>query len=107
MVDRRVSDASLVDDPQLELELKQPYTETTISRVLNPFPEAVVADPVLAGRRHVGTFENDSLEDFYRPIDTYEGRHRYDPQFVWEKKEETRLVRKVNNQLPLPSLASR
>ena len=33
--------------------------------------------------------------DHYRPIETYEGIHRYDPDFVWEKTEEKRLVRKV------------
>jgi hypothetical protein len=65
-----------------------------------PFPEAVVADPVLAGRRrsHVGTFgDNESLEEFYEPIDAFEGKHRYDPKFEWDKKEETRLVRKVTS----------
>lgn len=43
----------------------------------------------------VGTFENESLESFYRPIDEYEGAHRFDPTFEWEKKEEQKIVRKV------------
>lgn len=81
-------------------ELDQPYEGKALDLTggLNPFPEAVVIDPVLAGRRrsHVGTFDNDSLEDFYKPIDAYEGKHRYDPKFQWEKKEETRVVRKVS-----------
>jgi hypothetical protein len=34
-------------------------------------------------------------KDRYRPVDSYEGIHRYDPDFVWEKGEEKRLVRKV------------
>lgn len=42
-----------------------------------------------------GTFDNDSLESFYKPIDEYEGRHRYDPEFEWDAKEEKRIVRKV------------
>lgn len=32
---------------------------------------------------------------FYKPIDTYEGIHRWDPDFEWDEKEEKRLVRKV------------
>jgi hypothetical protein len=35
-------------------------------------------------------------KDHYRPVESYEGIHRYDPDFVWEKKEEKRLVRKVH-----------
>jgi hypothetical protein len=35
--------------------------------------------------------------EFYRPIDSYEGRHRYDPSFEWTAKEEKKLVRKVRH----------
>jgi hypothetical protein len=35
---------------------------------------------------------------FYKPIDRYEGKHRYDPDFVWEPEEERKVVRKVRNQ---------
>ena len=41
-------------------------------------------------------FDNVSLEEYYKPIDSYEGRHRWDPDFVWDAKEERRVVRKVN-----------
>ena len=43
------------------------------------------------------TFANSGLSDgdYYNPIDSYEGRHRWDPQFQWEPKEEKRVVRKV------------
>jgi hypothetical protein len=34
-------------------------------------------------------------QDNYRPIDTYEGLHRYDPDFEWKPEEEKKLVRKV------------
>lgn len=39
----------------------------------------------------------DQSEDprYYKPIDSYEGLHRWDPDFEWEEWEETRLVRKV------------
>jgi len=46
-------------------------------------------------RAGVKAFDNVSLEDYYKPIDDYEGRHRWDPEFVWEAKEEKRVVRKV------------
>ena len=48
-------------------------------------------------RAGVKAFDNVSLEDYYKPIDDYEGRHRWDPEFVWEAKEEKRVVRKVDH----------
>lgn len=42
------------------------------------------------------TFLSTGLEENYAPIDTYEGRHRYDPAFRWSEGEETKLVRKVS-----------
>jgi len=33
--------------------------------------------------------------EHYRPVETYEGIHRYDPDFSWEPAEEKRVVRKV------------
>lgn len=35
--------------------------------------------------------------DSYRPIDTYEGAHRFDPLYEWTENEEKRLVRRVCN----------
>ncbi|KAL2443845.1 putative transporter [Exophiala dermatitidis] len=35
-------------------------------------------------------------EDTYVPIDKYEGRHRWDPQFQWDPIEEKQLVRKID-----------
>lgn len=81
-------------------ELDGPYGAEKLQMEggFNPFPEAVVADPVIVGRRRsqIGTFENESLESFYKPIDSFEGLHRYDPSFQWEPKEERRLVRKID-----------
>ena len=98
-------------------ELDQPFENVHITDVKQPFPEAVIAAPVLAGRRVssvasvderrrsvVGTFDNDSLQSFYQPIDKYEGKHRYDPTFEWEKKEEKRLVRKVFEDISIKSV---
>jgi hypothetical protein len=39
----------------------------------------------------------DTSEDprYYKPIPTYEGIHRWDPDFEWTEEEEKRLIRKV------------
>jgi hypothetical protein len=41
------------------------------------------------------TFLTAGLEDYYIPIDSYEGRHRFQPTFRWKEDEEKKLVRKV------------
>ncbi|KKA19078.1 Transporter [Rasamsonia emersonii CBS 393.64] len=40
----------------------------------------------------------DMTEDirYYKPIDTYEGIHRWDPEFEWEEWEEKKIVRKID-----------
>ncbi|OXV12100.1 hypothetical protein Egran_00139 [Elaphomyces granulatus] len=40
----------------------------------------------------------DATEDIrhYKPIDTYEGIHRWDPDFEWEEEEEKKIVRKID-----------
>ncbi|KAF1981184.1 MFS general substrate transporter [Aulographum hederae CBS 113979] len=43
-----------------------------------------------------GTFVTDGLDEHYRPLETYEGYHRYDPHFRWEESEEKRIVRKID-----------
>lgn len=42
-----------------------------------------------------GTFESREGHHFYRPIDSYEGLHRWDPNFQWTEQEEKKIVRKV------------
>lgn len=39
----------------------------------------------------------DTSEDprYYKPIPSYEGIHRWDPDFDWEEEEEKRVLRKV------------
>lgn len=43
-------------------------------------------------------FLSQGLSEHYTPIDSYEGRHRYDPKFQWTVQEEAKLVRKVRNE---------
>ncbi|KAL9620912.1 MAG: hypothetical protein Q9160_004565 [Pyrenula sp. 1 TL-2023] len=53
-------------------------------------------DDVQVGRPEA--FLSAGLTDHYTPIDSYEGRHRYDPKFQWTEEEEKRLVRKNTGQ---------
>jgi hypothetical protein len=43
-----------------------------------------------------GTFVSGASTELYQPIQSYEGRHRYDPSAEWTDKEEKRLVRRVS-----------
>lgn len=81
-----------------DAELNMPYSNVEIQDMKQPFPEAVMVQPVLAGRRRLGVFEEvgETNETFYAPVEAYEGKHRYDPSFEWEPKQEQRLVRKVS-----------
>ncbi|KXG45692.1 Major facilitator superfamily domain, general substrate transporter [Penicillium griseofulvum] len=43
-----------------------------------------------------GAFEAREGHHFYRPIDSYEGLHRWDPNFQWTEAEEKKIVRKID-----------
>ncbi|KAJ9635923.1 hypothetical protein H2201_000081 [Coniosporium apollinis] len=42
------------------------------------------------------TFMTTGLESYYKPIDKYEGLHRFDPEFEWEPEHELKVVRKID-----------
>ena len=44
----------------------------------------------------VSRTEEVSLEKYYVPIDTYEGRHRYDAKATWTTEEEIALIRRLD-----------
>jgi hypothetical protein len=72
-----------------KIDCEEPYV---------PAKQQVVDDDSNSSRTSIKeyrTFLSEGLNDFYVPIDTYEGRHRYDPKFRWEEYEEKKLVRKV------------
>jgi hypothetical protein len=51
---------------------------------------------------HYGTGEVLAIgadSSFYRPIEKYEGIHRWDPKFLWTEEEEKRLIRRVSGML--------
>lgn len=86
----------------------------SLRSVSEPEQEIYASDAVILNtslfKRAPGTVarsESSSLSDeFYKPIASFEGAHRYDPSFEWEEKEEKRLVRKVrmflDSRLELP-----
>lgn len=43
-----------------------------------------------------GAFETAGLETYYGPIESYEGKHRYDPDYKWTPEDEKKVVRKVS-----------
>ncbi|OJD35549.1 major facilitator superfamily [Diplodia corticola] len=45
------------------------------------------------------TFATSGLDKYYRPVEGYEGMHRYDPDFEWEPEEEQRVVRKIDKRI--------
>ncbi|KAH8730577.1 major facilitator superfamily domain-containing protein [Phaeosphaeriaceae sp. PMI808] len=52
------------------------------------------------GYREGATFAAEGLHhDQYRPVETYEGIHRYDPDFQWEPEEERKVVRKIDKRI--------
>ena len=44
--------------------------------------------------------------DLYKPPETYEGAHRFDPTLVWTEAEEKALVRKVRCESPHKLIAN-
>jgi hypothetical protein len=43
-------------------------------------------------------FETESaLQEHYKPIKSYEGYHRYDPNYTWSWEDEKRIIRKVRS----------
>lgn len=42
------------------------------------------------------SFDTTEAARFYKPVPTYEGYHRWDPDLEWDEQEEKKIVRKVN-----------
>ncbi|KAB8258388.1 major facilitator superfamily domain-containing protein [Aspergillus pseudonomiae] len=56
--------------------------------------------PVAAPKRvkdiSEGAFDTSEDPRYYKPIDDYEGIHRWDPDFEWGEQEEKKLIRKID-----------
>jgi hypothetical protein len=50
-----------------------------------------------ANNIHGGVFDDSRAAEFYKPIEKYEGKHRFDPHATWTAEEERKLVRSVRN----------
>ncbi|KAF2400474.1 MFS general substrate transporter [Trichodelitschia bisporula] len=42
------------------------------------------------------TFDSSGLGAYYKPIEAYEGFHRFDPDFTWTMEEEKKVVRTID-----------
>ena len=49
-----------------------------------------------SGHQQGSVFEDEDGAGFYKPIEKYEGRHRFVPDATWTPEEERRLVRTVS-----------
>ena len=78
--------------PDREVAFIQSHEPPSLSETSN--------DPILKDddRKDLETpaFQEEHARDCYAPIDSYEGRHRYDPTAQWTEAEERVLVRKVS-----------
>lgn len=76
----------------------QGYSSDSSSNSNNGAKTAKVNVLELFRGRRSDTAAFDMTEDarFYKPIDSYEGIHRWDPDFEWEEWEERKIVRKVS-----------
>ena len=56
------------------------------------------SDTKFEARENLGhnVWVNDESKEIYKPIEGYEGAHRFDPSLEWSQEEEKRLVRIVS-----------
>ena len=84
MADRRQSVTSVVGHSWRKFSLD-----------VGPMEAAVLPGTEKSAARAAAFESEPALEEHYKPIPTYEGIHRYDPQFNWSHIEEKKLVRRV------------
>ena len=48
-------------------------------------------------------YEDEETKALYKPIEGYEGSHRFDPDFKWTPEEEKRLVKTLDWRIALPA----
>lgn len=57
--------------------------------------DVIYEETPLDAIREESAFATEGIEKYYRPVEGYEGIHRWDPDFEWEPSEEKRVVKKV------------
>lgn len=76
--------------------LVESYRHGSISATEKTAGGALEAVTLVLPKKEEATFETEAeLEEYYKPIPSYEGYHRYDPQYRWSPDDEKRIVRKV------------
>jgi hypothetical protein len=48
-------------------------------------------------------WETEESRDIYKPIEGYEGAHRFNPAYKWTPEEEKKLVRQLDWRIALPA----
>jgi hypothetical protein len=77
-------DEQEADDPRSSINSHSPI-----------LPKSEIAESNQESVDGRATFDTSGLESHYKPVDGYEGAHRYDPSYSWEPVDEQRVVRKV------------
>jgi hypothetical protein len=75
-----------------------PRASTSSSTPILPKLDAEL-ETELEDRDDARAFETDGLELYYKPIEGYEGAHRFDPDYRWDKSEEREIVWKVRKSI--------
>ena len=70
------------------------------ARTVSP---ASISDTKLDTLEELGhnVWETEDGKEIYKPIEGYEGAHRFDPSMKWSPEEEKRLIRTVGLRYPL------
>ena len=81
---------------KLKAKGKHPEQESTFAGLQFPRIDSNDEESILGKEQKTGnvtTLRDDvSIDKYYVPIDTYEGRHRYDPKASWTSAEERALA---------------
>ncbi|KAK8200527.1 major facilitator superfamily domain-containing protein [Phyllosticta capitalensis] len=63
--------------------------------------DVIYEETPLDAIREESAFATEGIEKYYRPVEGYEGIHRWDPDFEWEPSEEKRVVKKIDKKICL------
>ena len=64
------------------------------------------SDDVQVVKKRNSVFKAPEAYELYKPAETYEGAHRFDPTLIWTEEEERALVRKVQFLAPVEDVAN-
>ncbi|KAL9114464.1 MAG: hypothetical protein Q9227_001545 [Pyrenula ochraceoflavens] len=84
-----LTSSSLADSARLEIDHKEAESFATGQTL-----HGLDADNASTGQ--ADAFLSNGCMEHYTPIDAYEGRHRYDPEFKWTSEEEQKLLDRAN-----------